>query len=58
MILSNKTDVSIVYIPKTKNSSFFKTFLMKKHGVAVLFDFESINIFYSGAGEPPIYFYY
>lgn len=31
-------DVSIVYIPKTKNSSFFKTFLIKKHGVAVLFD--------------------
>ena len=56
--MSNKTDVSIVYIPKTKNSSFFKTFLMKKHGVAVLFDFESINIFYSGEGEPPIYFYY
>ncbi len=39
--MSNKTDVSIVYISKTKNSSFFKTFLMKKHGVAVLFDFES-----------------
>ena len=38
LISSNKTDVSIVYITKTKNSSFFKTFLTKKHGIAVLFD--------------------